>query len=162
MMKNRKGKRIKLLLFSVVAVAIIIGIVCRYNYHKTRYVEFELHSKIAIANMQFITNGFVYIDSVGELVCFANNFRDSNVEAVFSECDLSTFDFACYDYLIFFQRKLLQLQYSPKLMKEHDGEYYRKDGQMPLIHSIDSIASQDTIYIYKVENTDGKFREVVG
>ena len=124
---SNKERKIKLLLFSITVITIITYITYSYNYHKTKYIKFELHCKIAIPDMQFITNGFVYIDSIGEMRCFANNFQDSNIEAIFSECDLSTFDFVSYDYLIFFQRKLLQLQYSPKLMKKYDGEYYRKD-----------------------------------
>ena len=159
---SNNERKIKLLLFSATAITIMSYITYSYNYHKTKYMNFQLHCKIAIPSMQFITNSFVYIDSIGEMRCFANNFQDSNMKAIFSECDLSTFDFVSYDYLIFFQRKLLQLQYSPKLMKKYDGEYYRKDGRMPLIHIVDSIDSQDTIYIYKIENTNGKFREVVG
>ena len=149
----------------LIIICFAIGLWCLY-YYCPRKVSFELETKILKPNKEFdfsYLNSFFYVENQERLYFFLVDYyktppcvRDGlkGYDSLFVENLNKTLDFNKYDYLIVFQKRLLELNFSPYLAKTEDLlDYVPKK---PLISTFDTIIT-DSIYIYRIKKNN-KYR----
>lgn len=156
--------KIKTITLIITGFILVISVSIVSYYYIPRIVPFKMVIKIQKPNKTFNRRCFVGFDYVNneerlyyKLVDYYKKpscIKSSLVgyDSLFVSNIIDSFDFEEYDYLIAYQKKLIDLKYSPYLTRTNDGLYhYRKE--IPLIPSWDttSIGVTDSIFIYKIK-----------
>lgn len=155
--------KIKTIILIIIGFILVISGSVIY-YYMPRIVSFKMVMKIQKPNKTFNRKYFVGFDYINneellyyKLVDFykKNSCIKSNLigyDSLFVSSIVDSFDFEKYDYIITYQKKLIDLKYSPHLTRTEDGMYYCNKS-IPLIPSWDSISIgvTDSIFIYKIK-----------
>ncbi len=145
--------RKKLLYYGIVFAFIGVCGGILFNIFHVRHMPFQFECAVAINVDTYAPWHFHYVSTEEEFrfwIC--NHQTTDNLPPLINNPDLSPFDFARYDYLLFAGKRLTDLRYSPWLSHTEDAICRHEDARIPLIPSLEE-SSTDSLYIYKIEQT---------
>lgn len=155
--------RIRLITLICISTAILIPL-CAVWYYVPRSVKFELDRELSLPRpdldyYSFI--GFYKAEDEDDLRFWlfekpTQNNLGWQYDSLFVKQLVEELDFDEFDYLICFQKQLLNLRYSPYLRKTEDDLYF--DKRIPLVASWDTVRT-DRIYLYRIKS-NSRFRSI--
>lgn len=153
-----------------ITVLIILGIsisIFLFWYYHVRHVKFELEKVLAPpehgvgGNADFM--GFELVENENDLLFWLceqfkkSYYRDNGVigyDMEYAKKLSKELDYENYNYIITYNKEILDLQHSPYLTRHEDGLYF--DERTPLFPTFYTKRT-DKVYIYKIKN-DCKYR----
>ena len=143
---------------------VIFTPLCAVWYYVPRSVKFELDRELSLPRPDLDYYSFIGFDKAEDeddlwFWLFENPARENpgwQYDSLFVKQLVEELDFDEFDYLICFQKQLLNLSYSPYLRKTKDGIYW--DKRIPLVASWDTVRT-DRIYLYRIKS-NSRFRSI--
>ena len=141
---------------------VIFTPLCAVWYYVPRSVKFELDRELSLPRPDLDYYSFIGFDKAEDeddlwFWLFENPARENpgwQYDSLFVKQLVEELDFDEFDYLICFQKQLLNLRYSPYLRKTKDDIYW--DKRIPLVASWDTVRT-DRIYLYRIKS-NSRFR----